>query len=113
MLDDVEIQVYRTTMNGNIFGEAVDTPWNGETTDVDKEAVWENFELIRTIPLTREQVLKIGKDPEIVAKFEDDYWGMGEDMYVGALDIFHQIRTYAFRNRPAVISRTNEVVQIA
>ncbi|KAG5958379.1 hypothetical protein E4U57_001343 [Claviceps arundinis] len=56
------------------------------------DAIWtEDIELIRPIPVTREQIIKMGKDPDTVAKLEDDDWGLGDDAYVAALDVFHNL----------------------
>lgn len=52
---------------------------------------WHDYEKVRPIPLTRSQIIKLGKDPETVAKFEDSVWGLGDDAYVADLDMFHQI----------------------
>ena len=91
--DDTDIRLIETKMNGSVFQEHIfDTPWAGETSDAAKEAVWDDFNYIRTVPLTREQLLKIGKDPRTAAKYDDAYWGMGEEIYIGGLDLFHQIR---------------------
>ncbi|KAG5994406.1 hypothetical protein E4U52_001178 [Claviceps spartinae] len=56
------------------------------------DAIWtQDIELIRPIPVTREQIIKMGKDPDTVAKLEDDDWGLGDDAYVAALDVFHNL----------------------
>lgn len=56
------------------------------------DAIWEeDIEVLRPIPITREQVIKLGKNPETVAKLEDDVWGLGDDAYVASLDIFHTL----------------------
>ncbi|QUC16825.1 uncharacterized protein UV8b_01066 [Ustilaginoidea virens] len=56
------------------------------------DAVWENdIELIRPIPVTREQIVKMGKNPDTVAKLENSVWGLGDDAYVAALDLFHNL----------------------
>ncbi|KAG6267647.1 hypothetical protein E4U47_005178 [Claviceps purpurea] len=56
------------------------------------DAIWmQDIELIRPIPVTREQIIKMGKDPDTVAKLEDDVWGLGDDAYVAALDLFHNL----------------------
>jgi hypothetical protein len=60
--------------------------------NAEADATWEeDIELIRPIPITREQILKLGKNPDTVAKLEDDVWGLGDDAYVAALDIFHNL----------------------
>lgn len=33
----------------------------------------------------------MGKNPDTVAKLEDEIWGLGDDAYVAALDIFHNL----------------------
>ncbi|KAM3462188.1 hypothetical protein NHJ6243_004285 [Beauveria neobassiana] len=56
------------------------------------DAQWEDdIDLIRPIPITREQIIMMGKDPETVAKLEDKDWGLGDNAYVAALDIFHNL----------------------
>ncbi|KAG6135838.1 hypothetical protein E4U38_001649 [Claviceps purpurea] len=56
------------------------------------DAIWtQDIELIRPIPVTREQIIKMGKDPDTVAKLEDDVWGLGDDAYVATLDVFHNL----------------------
>lgn len=39
--------------------------------------------------VTRDQILKLGKDPETVARFDNDYWGMGDDAYMVQMDVMH------------------------
>lgn len=55
------------------------------------DAIWDEWELTRVFPITKEDVLKIGKDPSTVAKLEDDIWGLGDDAYAAIFDSYHQI----------------------
>lgn len=55
------------------------------------DEAWEKYEIIRSHVLTKDEVIKLGKDPSIVAKFDNDYWGFGGDAYMAQMDIFHQI----------------------
>jgi hypothetical protein len=45
---------------------------------------------IRPISITRDDIIKIGKDPAIAVKFPESF-GLGPDAYVGRLDVLHQI----------------------
>lgn len=91
VFDDTTIRVETTQLNGSLYPGPNPSPWYGLPTDPIAEAAWNNFEHIRTMPLTKAQVLAMGKDPSVVAKFEDSVWHMGDDAYVGALDFPHQI----------------------
>ena len=53
------------------------------------DAAWDVFDNIKTHVITKEQVLKIGKDPATIARFDDEYWGFGADAYMAQMDVFH------------------------
>jgi hypothetical protein len=55
------------------------------------EAMWESFEDMHTFPITRDQVLALGKDPRTAARYDPEYWGMGDDAYIAALDSQHKM----------------------
>ncbi|KAF2167514.1 hypothetical protein M409DRAFT_36594 [Zasmidium cellare ATCC 36951] len=119
VFDDTDIHVTTTQLNGSLHPGPQPGPWYGLPTNPIAEAAWNEFEHIRTIPLTKAQVLAMGKDPSLVAKFEDSFWGMGEETYVGALDFFHQIhclnmlRKAAFSGNAGLAgSKAQEVVHL-
>ncbi|PYI07696.1 hypothetical protein BO78DRAFT_366519 [Aspergillus sclerotiicarbonarius CBS 121057] len=56
--------------------------------EVDK--AWRELGDTRPIPLTKAQVLAMGKDPTQAVKFPSS-WGLGPETYAGRLDVFHQI----------------------
>ncbi|EED14756.1 conserved hypothetical protein [Talaromyces stipitatus ATCC 10500] len=66
--------------------------------------LWQDYEMQRNFMLTREQVIAMGKDPEMAVKLPDEIFGLGQDAYLGGLDAFHilhcfnAIRTEAFKD---------------
>lgn len=77
-------------INGTLF--APDNPSIGrQFPNPEADTLWDEFALTRTIVISAEDVRKLGKDPETVAKFEDDYWHLGENAYMAQLDVFHQL----------------------
>ena len=86
MLDDTEIPLVEIHIDGEFFpgpnqqlGRLEPSP----TTD----ELWGDFELQRKFVLSREQVVAMGKDPAVTSKFPDEHFGLGDDAYMGALDI--------------------------
>lgn len=43
------------------------------------------------VPVTREQLIKMGKDPSTAVKFPDSIFGLGDDAYIGSLDVQHKV----------------------
>ncbi|KAL3417154.1 hypothetical protein PVAG01_11154 [Phlyctema vagabunda] len=56
----------------------------------DVDLAWKRLANICPIPLTREDVMKVGKDPKQAAKWPESF-GFGPDAYIGRVDVFHQI----------------------
>lgn len=54
------------------------------------DLAWEEIGDLRLIPLTRDEVLAVGKDPEEVVRFPDSF-GLGPERYAGRIDVFHQV----------------------
>ena len=57
------------------------------------DAAWQKLESKSTdvFPISRQDVINLGKDPETVARFPDEDWGMGSDAYVASLDTLHKM----------------------
>ncbi|KAJ6018703.1 hypothetical protein N7522_000770 [Penicillium canescens] len=90
ILDDIEIPGYETTLNGTLF-PLPEISIARQEPSAENDAAWHQYEKVLTHVVTREQIIKLGKDPEKVARFDDEYWGMGDDAYMVQLDVMHQI----------------------
>ncbi|OAT10641.1 hypothetical protein, variant 2 [Blastomyces gilchristii SLH14081] len=90
VLDEIEIPTYTVRMNGTLFPPP-DPDFSRQEPSAENDATWEVFEKIRTHVVTRDDIIKLGKDPDTVARFDDEYWGFEQDAYMAQLDIFHQI----------------------
>lgn len=59
--------------------------------NVAADQIWEELELTRVLPVSRADIIRMGKDPSTVAKLEDSVWGLGDDAYVTVLDVYHHL----------------------
>ncbi|KAF7191497.1 hypothetical protein HII31_06999 [Pseudocercospora fuligena] len=113
ILTDIELDLHTVTFNGSLFPGSDPSPWRQLPGPV-SDAAWAEFESIHTLVLTREEILRMGKDPALVAKYSDSYWHLGDDAYIGALDVFHQvhclntIRHKVFENYNQTSTRVSE-----
>lgn len=55
------------------------------------DAIWHEWELARLLPITKADILRLGKDPSTAYKLDDAIWGLGDDAYGAQLDVFHQL----------------------
>jgi hypothetical protein len=75
-------------LNGTLFAKP-EVSIAREEPGAKNDAAWAQYEEVLTHVLTREQILKLGKNPETVARFDNDYWGMGDDAYMVQMDVMH------------------------
>jgi hypothetical protein len=99
--DEVEIHLETVRMNGTLFPGA-SPHWSRLEPSKLTDAYWEIYEDMPPFVITKEDVIRLGKDPETAVRFDNEYWGFGEEAYMATLDIQHQIhclnalRTMAF-----------------
>lgn len=88
----MKINLHDVTLNGTVWPSMGGTGWTRlPKGDPVGEAMWESFENITTFPITRQDVIRLGKDPSTVARFEDDFWGLGDDAYIATIDATHKM----------------------
>ncbi|KAH8651273.1 tat pathway signal sequence [Xylariales sp. PMI_506] len=91
VFDMIDLEPTIKKVNGTVYAEG-ELSIARQFPNPVADAIWEeDIELIRPIPITREQIIKMGKNPDTVAKLEHDVWGLGDNAYVAALDIFHNL----------------------
>ncbi|PVH69160.1 hypothetical protein DL98DRAFT_626242 [Cadophora sp. DSE1049] len=92
ILDRLDLPTFVQQINGTLL---VPKEPSIARQDPNPEAdpIWEDLELIRTIAITGEDVKRLGKNPATAAKFDDEYWGFGDDAYMAQIvaDVFHQL----------------------
>jgi hypothetical protein len=53
--------------------------------------------------ITREEIIKLAKDPETAARFDNNFWEMGDDAYMVELDMMHVSFSTSFKNTKLVL----------
>lgn len=88
ILDDVEIPIYSMTMNGTVW-PSPNPNFSRQPPSAENDEEWNTYEEVPTFKATREQILKLGKNPDTIARFDDDHWGFGPETYMIQLDVIH------------------------
>ncbi|KAF3402443.1 hypothetical protein DPV78_003726 [Talaromyces pinophilus] len=106
VLDNIEIPFVHKQVHGELFPASIveDQLLGRREPGPITDDLWQDYEVQRIFKLTREQVIAMGKDPEMAVKLPDETFGFGPDAYMGGLDAFHilhcynAIRTEAFKD---------------
>jgi hypothetical protein len=75
-------------MNGSLFATPEASIARQEP-GPENDAAWHVYEQVLTHVVTRDEIIKLGKDPDTVARFDDEYWGLGRDAYMVQIDVMH------------------------
>jgi hypothetical protein len=64
MFDKIDIETFPTKINGT-FLTPPNPPWSRQMPGPEADKVWDEILIDRFIPVTREQIIKLGKDPKV------------------------------------------------
>lgn len=91
LLDRYPIEIKDVVINGTFFPPKDGGSIMRHQPNPADDKIWEEWELTRVYPVTREELTKMGKDWTTVAKLEDKDWGLGDNAYAAILDVYHQL----------------------
>ncbi len=77
-------------VNGTLF-PAEDPSIARQLPNDEADRLWGEWEITRIVPVTREQIARMGKDPATVVRLDDDVWHLGDDAYAAIFDVYHQL----------------------
>ncbi|MCJ1307136.1 hypothetical protein MMC25_000782 [Agyrium rufum] len=89
ILNDLDVELIDVQMNGTLW-PAKESSWMRAEPTAEVDVLWDAFEPLDVFPITRADVIGLGKDPETAVKFENDYWGLGDDAYMAGFDNLHK-----------------------
>ncbi|KAL1865119.1 hypothetical protein Plec18167_009522 [Paecilomyces lecythidis] len=96
ILDSIELPFINKTISGSLFPSTNTTDQllrrlePGPQTD----SLWLDYEIQRPFVLTRSQVLALGKDPALTVKYPDSIFHLGDEAYMGGMDVFHLLHCF-------------------
>ncbi|KAF5575647.1 hypothetical protein FPCIR_13065 [Fusarium pseudocircinatum] len=91
VLDSINFKMRPIETEGGLFEAKNPSKWrNSLKPDPEVDEAWEDLEIIRVFPITEAEVRRLGKDPELLVKFPQEY-GLGDNAYMAQIDMFHQI----------------------
>jgi Mycotoxin biosynthesis protein UstYa len=64
------------------------------------DAEWNRLANIKPIVISRTDVMQLGRDPSVAAKWPESF-GFGPEAYIGRIDVFHQIHCLDWLRREA------------
>ncbi|RAK99262.1 oxidase ustYa family protein [Aspergillus ibericus CBS 121593] len=89
IFDQLDIPLMTKRMNATLV-EPDPLPIYRQPPSPEVDAAWNRLANINPIVISRDDVIKLGRDPEDAAKWPESF-GFGSQAYIGRLDIFHQI----------------------
>ncbi|KAI1020182.1 hypothetical protein LB503_006019 [Fusarium chuoi] len=91
VLDSINFKMRPIETEGGLFEAKNPSKWrNSLKPDPEVDDAWEDLEIIRVFPITESEVRRLGKDPELLVRFPQEY-GLGDNAYMAQIDMFHQI----------------------
>ena len=89
IFDQVHIPFVEISRNGSFITPPHPSIYRQDPSP-EVDAAWNRLANINTVPMSSEDVIKLGVDPLTTARYPAEF-GFGDDAHIGRLDVFHQI----------------------
>ncbi|KAF7886837.1 uncharacterized protein EAF02_003484 [Botrytis sinoallii] len=89
ILDAIDIPLSTWRLNGTFLERENESIYR-QPPSPEVDAAWARIETQDPIPISREDLINQGKNPDLYAKFPESF-GFGPDAFIGRIDVFHQI----------------------
>ncbi|OKL58184.1 hypothetical protein UA08_06867 [Talaromyces atroroseus] len=99
IFDHINIPLITKRMNATLV-EPDPLPIYRRPPSPEVDAAWNRLANIKPIVISRSDVIKLGRDPSIAAKWPESF-GFGPEAYIGRIDVFHQIHCLDWLRREA------------
>ncbi|KAL8687911.1 MAG: hypothetical protein Q9224_005018, partial [Gallowayella concinna] len=89
ILNDITPELINVQLNGTLFPPQIPS-FSRLEPGAQTDEIWETFEPLNVFPISRADVLGLGKDPNLAVRFPDDIFGLGDDAYMAGYDSLHK-----------------------
>lgn len=87
------------TVNSTLPLDTVHSKYRGPPSP-EVDAAWEHITTTHMFPLSRQEVIQMGKDPDFTALMPEEF-GFGSGLHAGFMDVFHNIHCLDYLRREA------------
>lgn len=88
-MDFIDISLVTKRVNGSLLEVSPKNIFR-QPPSPEVDAAWDRIQTRDPVPISRDTILELGKDPDNAAKFPESF-GFGPEAYIGKVDVFHQI----------------------
>ncbi len=89
-MDRLDLPVTTQLINGTFF-EPKHPSATRQMPNPAAEKVWSEWDEARVFPVSRAEIIAMGKDPETAVRLPDEQFGLGDDAYASYFDVYHQL----------------------
>lgn len=89
-MDRLNLPITTQLMNGTFFTPKYPSVGR-QLPNPDAEAVWSEWDEARVFPVTKAEIIAMGKDPETAVQLVDEHFRLGDDAYAAYFDVFHHL----------------------
>lgn len=87
VFDMIDLETSTQRINGTFYRPKDGGSIARQQPNPEADDVWDEWELTRVFPITKSDIVRLGKDPSTATKLEDEIWHLGDDAYAAIFDV--------------------------